>query len=87
MRIAIGDSSTLAKIVYDEAAALLQLEFCNRKTYQYFDVPVAIHQALLSAPSKGTYFNKAIRGRFRYCLVSCSNALPRVTDSPAGCDF
>jgi hypothetical protein len=43
MRVATVESSTLARVAYEETAARLQLEFCNRKTYLYFDVPVAIH--------------------------------------------
>jgi len=87
MRVATGESSTLARVAYEETAALLQLEFCDRKTYLYFDVPVAVHQALLSAPSKGRYFNQAIRGRFRYCLVPEADAAPMMARAQTGCDF
>jgi hypothetical protein len=87
MRVATVESSTLARVAYEETAALLRLEFCNRKAYLYFDVPVAIHQALLSAPSKGRYFNQAIRGRFRYCLVPEVDAVPMVAEAQTGCDF
>jgi hypothetical protein len=87
MRVATVESSILAGVAYEETAALLQLEFCNRKTYLYFDVPVAVHQALLSASSKGRYFNQVIRGRFRYRLVSEVDAVPMVADAQTGCDF
>ena len=55
-------STTLATVVYDEAREVLQLELVSGATYQYFGVPRAVHEALLSAPSKGRYFNQAIRG-------------------------
>jgi hypothetical protein len=42
--------------------------------YQYFGVPAAVHEALLRAPSKGSYFNRAIRGWFPYCRVWKRNA-------------
>ena len=48
---------------------LLQLEFRSRAVYRYFGVPAAVHEALLAAPSKGTYFNRAIRGRYAYVRV------------------
>jgi hypothetical protein len=60
------ESTTLATVAYDEASELLQLEFRSRAIYQYFGVPVAVHAALLDAPSKGSYFNRVIRGGFRY---------------------
>jgi hypothetical protein len=69
MRITTVESTTLATVAYDEARKLLQLEFGSRAVYRYFGVPTTVHQALLGAPSKGSYFNQAIRGRYPYCLV------------------
>jgi KTSC domain len=76
MRVATVESSTLATVAYDEARQLLQLEFCSRAIYQYFGVPSTVHEALLVAPSKGRYFNEAIRGRFRYRLLPGSPNMP-----------
>lgn len=64
------ESTTLTTVTYDADRALLQLEFRDQAVYQYFEVPAEVHEALLRAPSKGTYFNRAIRGRFTYSLVS-----------------
>jgi hypothetical protein len=74
MRVAIGESTTLATVAYDEASKVLQLEFCSRAVYLYFDVSPAMHQALLGTASKGRYFNQAIRGRFPYQRVSDGSA-------------
>lgn len=63
------ESTTLATVCYDHARELLQLEFCSRAVYQYFGVPASVHQDLMSAPSKGGYFNQAIRGRYRFFQV------------------
>ena len=60
------ESSTIASVGYDLTRELLQLEFCSRAIYHYFGVPADVHGALLEAPSKGSYFNRAIRGRFPY---------------------
>lgn len=73
MLINVVESTTLATVAYDEALELLQLEFCSRAIYHYFDVPVAVHAALLLAESKGSYFNRVIRGGFRYSRVSDGN--------------
>ena len=42
--------------------------------YQYSGVPPAVHQALLQTSSKGSYFNRAIRGQFPYARVSNAHA-------------
>ncbi len=70
MHVIAVESTTLATIAYDEARELLQLEFRSRAIYRYFGVPAAMHRALLGAPSKGSYFNQFIRGRFPYSLTS-----------------
>jgi len=70
MRVIAVESTTLATVTYDEARNLLQLEFRSRAIYQYFGVPAAVHEALLGAPSKGSHFNRFIRGRFPYSLAS-----------------
>ncbi|MEK9134085.1 MAG: KTSC domain-containing protein [Pseudomonadota bacterium] len=79
------ESITLATVAYDDARELLQLEFRSRAIYQYFGVPAAVHEALLRAPSKGSYFNRAIRGRFPYRLVSNFNADMPDAVLPAEC--
>ena len=60
------DSTTLASASHEAQSALLELQFRSGAVYQYFDVPDGVYQNLLAAPSKGAYFNKHIRGRYRY---------------------
>jgi len=62
------ESTTLRTVAYDDVRGVLQLEFRTRAIYDYYDVPVAVYEALLGAPSKGNYFNRVIRGRFPYVL-------------------
>ena len=69
MNVTAVESTTLATVAYDEVRELLQLEFRSLAIYQYFGVPAAVHAALLRATSKGSYFNRAIRGRFPYALA------------------
>jgi KTSC domain len=58
------ESTSLATVAYDTGRELLQIEFRDRAIYRYFRVPAEVHAALLRAPSKGSYFNRAIRGQF-----------------------
>jgi hypothetical protein len=53
-------------IAYDSRNAVLHLQFRDGSIYSYSRVPVEIYGALLSAPSKGDYFNSKIRGRFAH---------------------
>ncbi len=58
------ESTSLATVAYDADRELLQIEFRDRAIYQYFSVTAEVHAALMCAPLKGSYFNRAIRGRF-----------------------
>jgi hypothetical protein len=74
MDVSAVSSSTLATIAYDRTRELLQLEFHSHAIYQYFGVPATVHVALLSAPSKGSYFSQVIRGKFPYGRISKGRA-------------
>jgi hypothetical protein len=69
MNVTSVESTTLAAIAYDAAANVLQLEFRSLAVYQYFGVPVAVYEELRCAASKGSHFNRVIRGRFPYRLI------------------
>ncbi len=66
------ESTILLTLAYDDGRGILQLEFRMRTIYHYYGVPAAVHAAMLGAPSKGSYFNWVIRGRFPYAL--CASA-------------
>ena len=70
MIVTAVESTTLKTIAYDEGLALLRLEFRSLAIYDYFGVPVAVHEELLNASSIGAYFNKQVRGCFPYSLVA-----------------
>ena len=69
MKTSTVGSTTLRRVGYDAERQLLQIEFQNRSIYQYFDVPMAVYEELLHAPSKGTYFNQSIRPKFDFARV------------------
>ena len=85
MCVVTVESRTLATVAYDEARELLQLEFCSRAVYLYFSVPPTVYRALLSAPSKGRYFNQTIRGRFRYRPIANFDTVPPGAGIPVQC--
>ena len=66
------ESTTLRAVGYGDGRGVLQLEFRTRAIYHYYGVPAAVYEALLGASSKGSYFNRVIRGRFPYAW--CASA-------------
>ena len=69
MQITSVDSSSIAAIGFDEDSQTLQVEFKNGATYQYFDVPKAIFDGLVSAASVGQFLNQQVKGNYRYSRV------------------
>ena len=67
------NSTLIAGVGYQANSALLYLEFRDGTRYRYSGVPVEIYQGLLSAPSKGVYFNHRIRGSFQHALLRRSD--------------
>jgi KTSC domain len=67
-RVAVA-STTLVSVSYFPDRHLLELEFRNGAVYQYFDVSLHDYRQLLTADSKGTYFNGHIRNCFPYRQV------------------
>jgi len=63
------DSSNVAAVGFEEDSQTLQVEFNGGTTYQYFDVPQAIFDGLLSASSVGQYLNQHVKGTYRYSRV------------------
>jgi len=66
MKRAPVDSSAVVSVGYDESQQILELEYIDGDVYQYFDVPKAVHLALLDAPSIGQFVNAEIKGTFQY---------------------
>lgn len=62
-------SQNIASIGYDEPTQLLEVEFLNGGIYHYFNVPSAVYDALMAAPSHGTYLNAYVKGQYQYQKV------------------
>lgn len=62
-------STSLNAATYQDQSAFLELEFRGGVRYRYRGVPEKVYQELLSAESKGRYFNQHIRNRFPYAKI------------------
>lgn len=59
-------SSVIRSWNYDPDAARLDIVFMSGRRYSYHDVPGRVAQGMRQAASKGRYFNRRIRDRFRF---------------------
>jgi hypothetical protein len=55
------ESSNLASVGYEPETTTLEIEFHNGGVYQYSGVPEDVHQGLMNAESKGSYFYHNIK--------------------------
>jgi hypothetical protein len=58
-------SSNLRSIGYDEPIQILEIEFQQGGTYQYFGVSKKIYDNLMKALSHGEYYERFIKNRYR----------------------
>jgi KTSC domain len=63
------ESGLFTAAAYREDARQLYLRFRDGDIYRYFDCPASVYREFLAADSKGRYFAKHIRNRFRDELV------------------
>ena len=54
-------STNLVSIGYDPESETLEVEFKKSGTYQYFNVPLFMHERLMMADSVGRFFNAEIK--------------------------
>lgn len=60
------ESSLVAKVGYVAEYKVLEIEFQDGRSYQYFGVPERVYKNLMSAESRGRYFNDRIRDAYIY---------------------
>lgn len=63
------DSSDIASVGYCASSNVLEVEFHSGGLYEYYEVPLAVYEGLMSATSKGSYFHREIRGFYRYARI------------------
>ena len=57
-------SSAIAAVGYDAAARRMKIRFTSGNVYDFCGVPEHVHAGLMSAPSKGAYYNDYIKDRY-----------------------
>lgn len=62
-------STNLASAGYDETTQTLEVQFVNRRGYQYYGVPEDMHKQLMRAASKGHFLNAHIRNSYSFSRV------------------
>ncbi len=63
-------SSVIAEVGYNASLRTLEIVFKSGAIYLYYFVPQDVYDALMSADSKGTYFNKQIKGVFEHHQIA-----------------
>lgn len=64
MRATNLKSSTIRRVLFDEAHARMTLTFVDGRKYVFDGVGLGDYRALCAAPSAGRHFNEHIKGRF-----------------------
>jgi hypothetical protein len=59
-------STVIRSFDYDPTAHRLHVEFVSGRRYSYLDVPERVVEAMRRATSKGGFFNRRIRDRYRF---------------------
>ena len=62
-------SSLLKSVGYDSDGKLLEVEFRSLAVYAYWEVPLWAYEGLMTARSKGRYFDARIRDRYPFQRV------------------
>lgn len=57
------NSSAIRAVGYD--GYTMAVEFHSGRTYDHPGVPYSVFAGLLNASSKGTYYNRNVRGRYK----------------------
>ena len=63
-RIAV-QSSNIRSVGYNSGSSTLEIEFNSGRVYQYLSVPKDEDERLMSASSKGRYFNNNIKDAYQ----------------------
>ncbi|AZT25065.1 TPA: KTSC domain-containing protein [Salmonella enterica] len=60
-------SSNLRSVGFDVRTSVLEIEFNNGTVYQYFNVSETVYTGLMSASSKGSFFDLHVKkAGYRY---------------------
>jgi len=65
----VVESEAILRVHYEAANSTMSVVFRTGRHYEFFDVPQDEYERFLASPSKGEYFNRHIRDRYRYRKV------------------
>lgn len=60
------ESSSLASVGYETRSRTLEVEFHDGAVYRFLGVPPTMHDDLMNAASKGSFFNLHVRENYPY---------------------
>ena len=60
------DSSNIEAIGYDDETQELHVQFLSGGLYIYHNVPRHVFDALMNAPSKGSFLNREVKGVYQF---------------------
>lgn len=63
------NSSAIAFVGNDDRKERMFVTFRSGNIYAYERVPKTVYDAFLKSPSKGEFFNRAIKDRYDYRLI------------------
>jgi hypothetical protein len=66
-------STVIRAFRYHARQRELEIEFTSGRCYRYLDVPQQTADAMRAAFSKGSYFNRHIRDKFAFRVISPCN--------------
>ena len=61
--------SSISFIGYEPRSRILEIQFHDGDTYQYFEVPMRIYILFVNAPSKEAFLNYYVKKNFHYAKV------------------
>lgn len=64
------NSSDINAVDYDYQRKTLTILFHSGGKYEYYNVPLNVYNSLLSAESKGRYFDKFIKHYYQYRKIN-----------------
>lgn len=79
------ESGLFSSAAYRAGVQQLYLRFQDGKIYRFFDCPVTVYHEFVAATSKGKYFSRQIRNRFRYEMLRRGSSGNRHGASPQSC--
>jgi hypothetical protein len=64
------ESSVIGEIGYDASSQMLEVFFRSGAVYLYYFVPQGAYDDFVAADSKGSYFNKQIKGVYEHHRIA-----------------